>query len=181
MFQVCFGGANNFSGCLDVSARDCNKPFYGYIFSNQETRRPRGHEQGKATQVCFVREAWAITRGRKAATQLPGSPSQSHASPRPLLGGVEQGHERTRIFGEGHESTNKDVQFGLRIGQAALVHFLDKDQERKAIWLLEHNKLGNQKNRPDINPFWKDVLPQISQFAWLPMESKDVFFVELLS
>jgi len=88
---------------------------------------------------------------------------------------VEQGHERTRIFGEGHESTTKDVQFGLRIGQAALVHFLHKDQERKAIWLLEHNKLGNQKNRPGINPFWKYVLPQISQFAWLSMESKDVF------
>ena len=64
----------------------------------------------------------------------------------------------------------KNVQLGLRIGQAALIEFELHGQFMKAIWILMNNKLPSQKGGSDPlnrNPFWKFVVPTVSYFAWL--------------
>ena len=68
------------------------------------------------------------------------------------------------------EHHRKNVQLGLRIGQAALIEFEQHGQFMKAIWILMNNKLPSQKGRSDPlnrNPFWKFVVPTVSYFAWL--------------
>ena len=69
------------------------------------------------------------------------------------------------------EHHRKNVQLGLRIGQAALIEFEQHGQFMKAIWILMNNKLPSQKGGSDPlnrNPFWKFVVPTVSYFAWLP-------------
>ena len=56
------------------------------------------------------------------------------------------------------EHHRKNVQLGLRIGQAALIEFELHGQFMKAIWILMNNKLPSQKGGSDPlnrNPFWK--------------------------
>ena len=69
------------------------------------------------------------------------------------------------------ETHRKNVQLGLRIGQAALIVFEVRGVVQKAVWILMHNKLSTTKGGADPatkNPFWKFVVPVISHFAWLP-------------
>ena len=69
------------------------------------------------------------------------------------------------------EHHRKNVQLGLRIGQAALIEFEVHGQFMKAIWILMNNKLPSHKGSSDpqvCNPFWKFVAPTVSYFAWLP-------------
>ena len=69
------------------------------------------------------------------------------------------------------EHHRKNVQLGLRIGQAALIEFELHGQFMKAIWILMNNKLPSQRGGSDSlirNPFWKFVVPTVSYFAWLP-------------
>ena len=59
------------------------------------------------------------------------------------------------------EHHRKNIQLGLRIGQAALISFTVDGQHMKAIWILMNNKLPSSKGGNDPatrNPFWKSTL-----------------------
>ena len=82
------------------------------------------------------------------------------------------------------EHHRKNVQLGLRIGQAALIEFELYGQFMKAIWILMNNKLPSQKGGSDPlsrNSFWKFVVPTVSYFAWLPECLARTFCVESLA
>ena len=82
------------------------------------------------------------------------------------------------------EHHRKNVQLGLRIGQAALVEFEVHGQYLKAIWILMNNKLPSHKGSSDPqarNPFWKFVVPTVSYFAWLPECLARAFCAESLA
>ena len=82
------------------------------------------------------------------------------------------------------EHHRKNVQLGLRIGQAALVEFAVHGRFMKAIWILMNNKLPSHKGGCDPqtrNPFWKFVVPTVSYFAWLPECLARAFCAESLA
>ena len=81
------------------------------------------------------------------------------------------------------EQHRKNIQLGLRIGQAALISFTVDGQHMKAIWILMNNKLPSSKGGNDPatrNPFWKFVVP-VSYFAWLPASIAHSFCAEALA
>ena len=81
------------------------------------------------------------------------------------------------------ETHRKNVQLGLRIGQAALFVFSVGGVLQKAIWILMHNKLFTTKGGADPatkNSFWKFVVPVISHFAWLPESIAHSFCADAL-
>ena len=82
------------------------------------------------------------------------------------------------------EHHRKNIQLGLRIGQAALVELSVEGHPMKAIWILINNKLSSSRGGNDPltrNPFWKFVVPQISYFAWLPAGIAHSFCAEALA
>ena len=82
------------------------------------------------------------------------------------------------------EHHRKNIQLGLRIGQAALIEFTVAESYMKAVWILINNKLSSTKGGSDPttrNPFWKFVIPQISYFAWLPAGIAQAFCGEALA
>ena len=82
------------------------------------------------------------------------------------------------------EHHRKNIQLGLRTGQAALISFTVDGQPMKAIWILMNNKLPSTKEGNDPatrNPFWKFVVPVVSFFAWLPPSIAHSFCAEALA
>ena len=82
------------------------------------------------------------------------------------------------------EHHRKNIQLGMRIGQAALISFTVDGQHMKAIWILMNNKLPSSKggnDPPTRNPFWKFVVPVVSYFAWLPASIAHSFCAEALA
>ena len=82
------------------------------------------------------------------------------------------------------EHHRKNIQLGLRTGQAALISFTMDGQPMKAIWILMNNKLPSSKGGNDPatrNPFWKFVVPVVSFFAWLPASIAHSFCAEALA
>ena len=76
------------------------------------------------------------------------------------------------------ETHRKNLQLGLRLGQAALIQFETNGCVQKAVWILIHNKLSTTKGGSDPttkNPFWKFVVPMISYFACLPASIAHTF------
>ena len=82
------------------------------------------------------------------------------------------------------EHHRKNIQLGLRIGQAALIEFTVDGQYMKAIWILMNNKHPSSKGGIDPatrNPYWKFVVPVVSYFAWLPSGIAHSFCGEALA
>ena len=89
-------------------------------------------------------------------------------APTDRIGLVDTREFRTTTALEHHR---KNIQLGLRIGQAALIEFTVEGKDMKAVWILMNNKLSTTKGGSDPttrNPFWKFVAPIVSYFAWLP-------------
>ena len=97
------------------------------------------------------------------------------------IGLVDTREFRTTTALEHHR---KNIQLGLRIGQAALVEFALHGSHMKAVWILMSNKLSSTTGGSDPmtrNPFWKFVVPTISYFAWLPEGLANTFCAEALA